>query len=47
MLVPPTPDVASVPRIRRATKRGGLSEIVGVTLDHSILDDLDYLRGDR
>lgn len=47
MLVPPTPDVAPAPRIRRATKKGGFSQIVGVTLDHPTQDDLDYLRGDR
>lgn len=47
MLVPLTPDVAPVPRIRRATKNGGFSQIVGITLDHPIQDDLDHLRGDR
>jgi prevent-host-death family protein len=46
-LVPPAMDVASAPRIRRATKLGGFSQIVGIQLDHPIQDDLDFLRGDR
>jgi prevent-host-death family protein len=47
MLVPPTTDAAPPLRVRRATKKGGFSEIVGIKLDHPIQDDLDFLRGDR
>ncbi|MEO7121554.1 MAG: type II toxin-antitoxin system prevent-host-death family antitoxin [Lacisediminihabitans sp.] len=47
MLVPPTTDAAPPLRVRRATKKGGFSQMTRIQLDHPIQDDLDYLRGDR